>query len=475
MTTDKEHIEELVRQLAQMTDPFELTVLTRALAAQRKDLACAAPALADMLSLPAAETAASAAFLLSEIGPEACRHCPELPRVLAAQLNHADGEVRHWVSVALGRLGNEAAGSLPELKACLDDPDEGVVVNTLHILEEIHPEPGQVVSTVLPLLKRESPAVRRSAAYCLAHIDPDGTHSREALASFLNTGGLAALDAARAILAMPGIMSSLREKAFQYLTERLQDKGETRRITVEILGEQETFPETIQSILVQALKDTEPDTRFEILKILMRITPLPPGISEQLSMDLEQGDSEIRQAILLLLEQPLPLDTQTKNSLVEKVCLCLQDPDTQVRRQAVRVLNAWETKNAQILDAILGLIQEPEAETRRVIAEILSRFSGEEAKKALRTLNTDSHPAVRLMATVSLWKLDPEYGRQAIKAIQAALSPTDSASCLAALKVLRLSDMDKTPFLDAVQRVSQSAENSLIQEMAEELLKSINR
>jgi hypothetical protein len=97
--------------------------------------ACAAPALAQLLSGPNPQAVKlSAIIILSNLGPAA------LPSMRQA-MNSPDAFVRGLAVFGIGQLGTNAALAIPDVAVALSDPDIGVRTTATNVLKGFAPAP----------------------------------------------------------------------------------------------------------------------------------------------------------------------------------------------------------------------------------------------------------------------------------------------------------------------------------------------
>jgi HEAT repeat protein len=102
----------------------------------------------------------------------------------------SDPELRRHAVRGLGKMGPEAAGTLPRLTGMLKaDPAERVRYNAIEALEGIDPEGKTVIPALIGALRDQDPDVRSIAARTLGHLGARSKSAVPALVAMLKDDG----------------------------------------------------------------------------------------------------------------------------------------------------------------------------------------------------------------------------------------------------------------------------------------------
>lgn len=112
----------------------------------------------------------AAALALSHY--ESTRINQAMPRLITLG-KHEDEVIRQHVAIALGHTAG--IGALPLLKQLMTDPVDQVRAKAVDSMGLLTRQPQQALDTLKPMLKDESPIVRKSALKALGHLPPEDT------------------------------------------------------------------------------------------------------------------------------------------------------------------------------------------------------------------------------------------------------------------------------------------------------------
>ena len=236
--------------------------------------AFAAPTLIAALSDPSEAIRFTAAEGLSRIGPDA----KDAPPGLIAALDDESPRVRCSAAWALGRFVSPPAnGALAALIATLGDEDKDVRLNAVCALANIGPDAAPAVPALLRSLCDLDHKIRWRTVMALGHI---GTPApREAVTAIIATLSDQSVDLQRGmfhgdclrrvavstltgigVAGMPDLIAALREQ-----------RGDVRWVVARVLGRIGPAASDAVPALIDALADTSPFIRSEVVESLGKI------------------------------------------------------------------------------------------------------------------------------------------------------------------------------------------------------------
>ncbi len=166
----------------------------------------------------------------------------------------SDPELRRYVVQGLGKMGPEAASTLPRLTGLLKaDPANLVRYDVIVALEEIDPEGKTVIPALIDALRDQDPDVRSIAARTLGHLG------------------------ARSKSAVPALIAMLKDQGLRWdmISAHAGMQGPVRWDAVEALGL--IGPDAsaaYQPLRVMFKQEPEPGSQVVVALALVRIEPL---------------------------------------------------------------------------------------------------------------------------------------------------------------------------------------------------------
>jgi HEAT repeat protein len=332
----------------------------------------ATPDLRPLLTHDDRATSQAAAFALADIDSVAAREGLE---VLKKAIRGDNLNARRWAVRALGRMGPDAAETVPLLRDVLSDKDEDLRARSAAALGLIGSAARPAVPDLLQALKDRSPRVRAEAAYSLGRVGPG-----------------------------PGVTSGL--------LEALHDESEdVRRWAANSLGQLRPPDKEVIPALARVLgEDASPGARGQAAQALVRIGAAARAAIPDFLRTLEKDqDSAVRlqaaQALAAL--GPVPKDR------VDALVACLeQEKDDGVRQQIVLTLGIMGPDAAPAVTPLLRLTQPDQNLFVRIQAVFTLGQIGAAARAAtetlIRLLDEDEDVRISTYAAYALGRIGPE-------------------------------------------------------------------
>ncbi len=373
------------------------------------------------------------------------------------ELTNQDSAVRRSAAFALGRMGEEGRGTVPQLvRRLLEDKDAGVrdmaasaIGDIARALKNNNAEVwDRSAGTLLKLLKQDpSERVRRSAAYALGAFGPPAAGVADDLVKALGDDSPSVRQNAAWALGQIGRAAS---GAVPKLCECLRDKDAlVRRDAAGALGSMGKVGEQAGRPLIELVK-SEPDnvvkkTALESLSHLAG--PEQAGAANDLVPLLSDNDPEIRLPAALVLariggeaaENAVPVlqsalkDSESENQELAAAALATLGPlakpamhdladalldaknSVPVRRNAALAISHIGRAAKPVVPALAkALRRDQPLEVRQFAAEALSQMkypANEEAiPTILNALENDTDADVRLRCSFALFQINqPDF------------------------------------------------------------------
>lgn len=291
-----------------------------------------------------------------------------------------DQTVRLAAVRQLGARGVHKYDVLLEMEAIQDSREE-VVIPALERLGRSGN--ATVAPAIAAALKAPSPRVREAARNALL-----GLKAWETLAALLADDGvdLPTREAFGNRLADEG-PGDLRVRGLAWLLARGSPPSAVRAAAT--LGAART-PQA-SALLVEALSRREPEVREAVFRALGSLRD-PALLGRILAAPSSPQEKALAEEIAVQVLGALPLD-----ALMGR----LEDPDTTVRRLAMRALSdalGGAPPPPRAIALLQGRLQDPDVTIRRAAAQALARVSDERGAASLLALAADTDPELRAAA-----------------------------------------------------------------------------
>jgi len=317
------------------------------------------PALATALQDRTAAVRTAAVWALGQVGPAAAPERRELVRLLG----DGDPFVRAGAAYALGGIGSAAAPAVPALIARLADLDERVRWRAVDALGKIGPRADSV--ELLAALVRETACPGRGlAAEQLGRV---GGAAHAAVPDLIEATSDARPDVRwRAVWAL-GQIGPDAAPAVPALRTALAD-ADVRWRAAEALGEIGPTAAAAVPDLVPLLEDPSSNVRWRVATALGAI-----GV-RRAAPPLAAAACDLAENVRLAAVSSL-VDLRADRSLVEPVLLAaLRDPDTRVRRQAVRGVGRLDWVSPAAWRGLEAARLDPDESVREKAGQVLARM-----------------------------------------------------------------------------------------------------
>lgn len=432
----------LIEKLMDSRDDADIMAAARELAPRKGLAPHAARLLVDLLNSGTAARAAAAAFVLGEWGGTALGTSPGLITSLRRQTAHENVTVRHWCVAALMRFGNRSATAVPELIACLRDPDDGVRSVAAHALAELPRHAQSAISALVEAIHDSSDDVRRAAIAAIARIDPHGKRAVPEIA-----GGLAS--------------SSAR----------------ARMHAAEALGGLRTAASSAAPALFACLRDANAGVRLKAVAALSRILPADLYLLNALGVALHDADEEVRAEAV----SALALFESAPRNVAPHLIAALRDRESSVRFRAIEILQRFAPDFGPMIPAVSVAIGNCLRDPSELVQMRAVRASGmiaqwtHRADPRLVNALYDAEPNIRLAATLALarshndpaaidalrFRLADEHADVRVAACRALIECGESASVVVPTLIHELSDSNPAVQLDAIAAFDLLGERAL--------------
>jgi len=256
---------------------------------------------------------------------------PQAFDVVRSQLDSSDVRVRRVASRVIADISPEQAGSV--LCEKLNDSDGHVRANAAHGLGKLMS--NSAAPNILPLLKDPMPEVRTSAAWTLGVIGPqDNFDAVRALQPLLDDPYTDVREAGAQALA-----SMATDASFGVLIALMDSDQEERRLLgIRGLG-QAVFDKRAKDALFKAMCDPAPAVRNEAIWAIGRLGDFE--VTDEFLRGLDHADPAIRRATVQLLAGLTPGDWSSR--LID---LFKTDDDAHVRHESARALGRLKLEEA---------------------------------------------------------------------------------------------------------------------------------
>ena len=424
----------LVERLVDTGDEFDLMSAARALAALGPEARAATPELLAILKEDGGARGAAAAFVLSEIGERTLEYAPNLLDTLIEKLYHENGEIRHWITVAIARMGSLASSAVPHLVDSLEDPDEGVRLVSAHALGELGEAAHDALLPLIRALNDSSDGVRLAAACALPKVDPAGRACVEALVrALVDASPSVRCYAAEAI----GVLGDLGAPAVPRLIQCLSDPDtEVRFKAANSLGKTADRSEGVLRGLALLLQDKDANVRCEAANALQKLRA-SAAVAPQLIAAVSDNDEMVRYHVVEALEAVSPSCPELTPAITVALSHCLRDASPLVQSRAVTALGSMSSHSPDVEDTLLKSLLGNDLEVRISAITVLAKRHGrsDEVRRALEACIADRHPKIRITAACALIKAgQPES--QLLHIIARELDHADGATQIVAIKAL---------------------------------------
>ncbi len=374
----------------------------------------AVPRLTELLSDEDPAVRQAAASTLGSIGPKAKKAIS----ALSTLLKDKDPRVRASAAEALGGIGARAAEAIPALVASVKDKDPRVRASAAEALARSGPQAAQTVPTLSKLLADEDADVREAAANTLGQI---GKPAVPTLIAGLKSGNPVFLQA------VTNALGKIGPPAVPALIETLTNPKEkvlARQYAAIALTKVGSNPKEIVSALAGRLDDKESAIRRSAAGALGKIGPAARAALPRLiaMSGNETEDPVVREYAVRALTRIDPNDANVVSALIR----VLEDENPQVREAAVEALLEVSVATREIgaakgdVPALATQLKDKDRLVRRSAAMALGNI-GPAAKSAQFALiqalaDEREDPEVRSAAATALGSIGP-YAKDAIPAL----------------------------------------------------------
>jgi hypothetical protein len=227
--------------------------------------------------------------------------------------------------------------------------------------------------------------------------------------------------------------------------------------------------DTASKLLVMAARTPQIGVRVRTLalaEVLLATAPTRPDLCSDLALQgLAAKDTDVRvRAIRLTMHEPLHSD----KALTDRVLACLRDPVPEVRRAAVLAIGVAEEAISK--EDMLPLLQDPDAEVRRLCEKALRGRGLDDTYIKLARLISDQRPASRLQVVHYL--RDAEDSVSGLSVWLQHLSEDPSPAVRAAAVRFAGEDPAGADFHERLVQISREDPSPTVRQLALHYLKS---
>lgn len=329
--------------------------------------------LVENLSALPLDEAAEFAPVFAQADPEAFQ------RIARAVLDSVDAPARAALIAALPAVG--AKPFMSDVKAALGDADPDVRAAAARALAALH-EGKALVAGGLGLLRDPVERVRVASAAALA-----------------DSGGPAAVESLRAVLADPNEVDEVKRSLFAglgtasdqaslgLLVDALDESGPYRELAFAALGRRNAKKDL--RYLAERFKDATGESRALVTEAFHRMGATG---QEAVASLLDEDIPSLRPTLAAMLEETGWVEARIRE---------LRRREPAVRRSAALALQSVGTSAAY--RGIVIAARDPDGEVRAAVAKALEKLGGPDGAELLEQLQRDPDPRIRKYA---LWALE---------------------------------------------------------------------
>ena len=327
------------------------------------------------------EVRSEAIRALGSLGPPRT----ETAKLVREALADPDPHVRIAAASAIGSWEAPPEGMLAELLPLLHDPNEQVRARVCELLSKQESVLEQVVEGLCSLLTADDSIwVQTAAAMALARIGPRAAVAGPTLLRASQTGEAGLREQAMRALVM--IQPPEAIEAFEF---GLSDGAvEVRLVASAGWIKAATVPASVGPILVEALRDPEPQVRANAAYALSRLDVLPTGALSALLECVADINDGMRLNAALALRLAPPQD-------VEAVMIqLLEDPNVRVRLVAADAVLRNNPTNARAATVVITASEDPNPRVRQAVENLLPLLPAKEETEAIQAEVSSTTPEV---------------------------------------------------------------------------------
>ena len=373
---------------------------------------------------------------------------------LRGLLKERKESVRAEVVMGLGRIGPDAAATVPDLIPLLGDASERIRREASRSLGLIGPP---AIEALVAASTDQNRVVREGVAEALGIQPEPDERVRRAVLELTRDGAPGVRAAAIRTLAklkladdrlMPIVLENLRhdDDRVRLAVVRLLVEGRTLmpRLGSELESLLTADRDGVASHAAYLLGQSGPEAAPRLLNALRsegsRIDPIAGALAqigrpavELLSRAIEAPEPRVRRGAALALGQVRPLGPDTARRLT----LGLADPDPEVRAAFLTAIGGLGPRAAESVPAVRNLLHDPSPEIRGRAIEVLVHSAPRDERLVgdLRSLLDDADPKVQRRAIDALRDLGPT-GREALMTVIGRLGSADSEVRFAAAQMV---------------------------------------
>ena len=382
---------------------------------------------------------------LGQIGSNEPRVIDALFQALSA-LSNIDWVMRYGVITALGLIGSDEPRIVDALLQALSDSNLSVRIEAASALGEIGSDEPRIIDALLQALSDSNLSVRREVASALGEIgsdeprivdalllvifDPE-SYVREAVATALGQIGRNELrvidtlfqalfdpdpDIRTLVAGMLEQISSDEPSIHKYLSDllsitfadNLQEVVYEQNLYIEfakreykLLGEVKVDQPEVIDTLLQALLNSYPDIREEVVSALGQIDSDEPRVITALLQTLSDSELSVRQEAVSALGQIGSDEPRVITALLQTLF------DKHIYVEAATSLGQIDGAEFRIIDALLQLLTDPNFDTREAAARALGQVGNAQPRvidALLQALST-SNASLKQAAATSLGQI----------------------------------------------------------------------
>jgi HEAT repeat protein len=305
----------------------------------------------------------SAAEALARTGPAAARAVPRLTELLSDE----DSAVRQAAASTLGSIGPKAKKAISALSTLLKDKDPRVRASAAEALGGIGPRAAEAIPALVASVKDKDPRVRASAAEALARSGPQAAQTVPTLSKLLADEDADVREAAANTLgqigkpAVPTLIAGLKSGNPVFLQAVTNALGKIGPPAVPALIETLTNPK--EKVLA----------RQYAAIALTKVGNNPKEIVPALAGRLEDKESAIRRSAAGALGKIGPAARAALPRLIDMSGNETEDPV--VREYAVRALTRIDGNDANVVSALIRVLEDENPKVREAAVEALLEVS----------------------------------------------------------------------------------------------------